>query len=114
MLDINAEEETYVKSKENAKCVAGVVSDTYGYLLGGEDWMSSEELAANYKPVGLAGRVKVNVIGKSEKGAKLVATDDGCARMYDPKRDFSDMIIGYLLESDNLIEKRKLKMKIVK
>lgn len=112
MLDVNADEETYVLSTEGAKYVAGVVSDSYGYLLGGDEKMSSDELEANFAPIGLAGRVKVNVVGKISKGDKLVATDNGCARAYNPETDDLDSIIGYAVESDNETAKRRLKMKI--
>ena len=112
MLDISSDEETYIKSTENAKCVAGVISDTYGYLMGGDDSLTPEEQAKRFVPIGLAGRVNVNVIGKVEKGDKLVATDDGCARVYHKGIDDVSDVIGYLLESDNRTDKRRLKMKI--
>lgn len=111
MLDVNTEEETYVLSSEGAKCIAGVVSDTYGYLLGGDPDMTSEELAKKYAPVGLAGRVNVNVIGAISKGDKLVATNGGCARAY-KSTDSLEEVIGYAVEADNRTDKRRLKMKI--
>ncbi len=107
-----SDEELYVKSCEGAKCVAGVISDTYGCLLGGDPNMTPEELDKNFKPIGLAGRVKVNVVGKIEKGDKLVATDNGCARAYNPEKDSLDDIIGYAVIADDKTEKRQLKMKI--
>lgn len=112
ILDVSSEEETYIKSTEKAHCVVGVHSDTFGYLLGGEKGMTSEELESKYVPIGLAGRVKVNVIGKINKGDKLVATYDGCARAFNTKKDTVDEIIGYALESDDRTDKRRLKMKI--
>jgi len=112
MLDPNSDEELYIKSSEGAKCVAGVISDTYGCLLGGDKNMSPEELNKNYKPIGLAGRVKVNVVGKIEKGDKLVATDNGCARAYNSEKDSLDDVIGYAIIADDKTEKRQLKMKI--
>lgn len=112
MLDPNSDEELYVKSCEGAKCVAGVISDTYGCLLGGDPNMTPEELDKNFKPIGLAGRVKVNVVGKIEKGDKLVATDNGCARAYNPEKDSLDDVIGYAVIADDKTEKRQLKMKI--
>ena len=112
MLDISSDKETYIKSIENAKCVAGVVSDTYGYLMGGDDTLPPEEQAKRFIPIGLAGRVNVNVIGHVQKGDKLVATDDGCARVYRQGIDDVSDIIGYLLESDDKVNKRRLKMKI--
>ena len=75
--------------------------------------MTSEELESKYVPIGLAGRVKVNVVGKINKGDKLVATHDGCARAFNVNKDTIDEIIGYALESDNETSKRRLKMKIV-
>jgi hypothetical protein len=113
MLDLNADHETYIKSCEGAKCVAGVISDTYGYLLGGDKNATGEENAKKYKPIGMAGRVKVNVVGKVELGDKLIATDNGCARAYNKETDDIDLVIGYAVTVDNTTtEKRQIKMKI--
>ena len=114
MLDVKADKECYIKAEESAKCVVGVHSDTFGYLLGGEKGMTSEELEANYVPIGLAGRVNVNVVGAIKKGDKLVATNNGCARAFDVNKDTLDSVIGYALEEDDKTEKRRLKMKIAK
>jgi len=45
----------------NASLVVGVVSDTYGHLLGGDKDKSLEENLKEYIPVGVSGRVKVKV-----------------------------------------------------
>ena len=110
MLDMESDTENYVKSTEHAKCVVGVYSDTYGYLMGGDE--DEIDWRGKYVPIGLSGRVRVNVVGKVEKGDKLVATDDGCARVYRKGYDDIEDIIGYVLESDNLTTKRRLNMKI--
>lgn len=109
MLDINAKEEVYIKCQENAKCIAGVHSEEYGMIVGQPD--NAEEIK-NYVPVALAGRVKVNVIGKCSKGDKLVPSHNGCVRVFNSETDSLENVIGYLIESDDLIIKRKLKMKI--
>jgi hypothetical protein len=115
MLDLNSDKEQYIKATENAKCVIGVHSDSYGHIVGGvlaTDGQTIEEANSDFIPVALSGRVRVNFVGKSEKGAKVVATDNGCARLYDSTKDCCDSVLGYLVESDDLTEKRRLKIKI--
>lgn len=115
MLDVNSDKEQYIKSSENGKCVVGVHSDSYGHIVGGvlaTEGQTIEEANKDFIPVALSGRVSVNFVGKSEKGAKVVATDNGCARLYDSAKDCCDSVLGYLVESDELTEKRRLKIKI--
>lgn len=116
MLNMNSNKEEYVKSSENAKLVVGVHSDEYGHIIGGDlppDGINYEEYnSKKYIPVALAGRVKVNFIGKSSKGSKIVATNDGCSRLYDKAIDDIDDVFGYLVEDDDVICKRRLKIKI--
>jgi hypothetical protein len=60
----------FVKStKAHSKLVVGVVSDTYGYLLGGAG-IDRERKA----PIGLCGRVDVKVTGDIEPGDLLVSS----------------------------------------
>lgn len=70
-LDITSTKEQYVKADCNSKRVVGVHSDTYGHIVGGEDIKEGSFTIENDKkfiPIGLAGRVKVKVIGPIKKG----------------------------------------------
>lgn len=72
-LDLNSEEETYIKSTgEFSKTVIGVCSDEYYQCIGGTGDKSDKD---NYTPIGLAGRVRVKVKGQVNKGDFLVSSD---------------------------------------
>lgn len=77
--------------------VVGVVSDTYGHLLGGT---GDEEYDDKYfVPVGLAGRVRAKVTGKVEKGDFIAAYHDGIGvanNKADPR-----LIVGKALEGSD-------------
>lgn len=57
-------------NKEGDKRVVGVYSDTYGYLLGGENRRNLNDYG-DYIPIGLSGRVNVKVIGPIKEGDLL-------------------------------------------
>ena len=117
MLDIEAENEQYIKAIKNKGRVVGVHSDSYGHILGGENpegCIDFEEYNnKKYIPVGLCGRCYVKVIGKINKGDFIVPSEiAGIGRAYNKDIDNKDDIIGFVVESDNDIKIRKLKMKI--
>lgn len=65
------------KSKKKlSRGVVGVVSDTYGYILGGDKPTEKENLKT-HAPIGLAGFVKVNAVGPIDKYDILVSSDIG-------------------------------------
>ena len=116
VLDVSAKDESYVKSTEGAALVVGVHSDEYGHIIGGQQPPIGMSFAdfniINYIPVALAGRVHVNFVGTSTKGGRVVATNDGCARLYSDKTDSLEDVFGYLVESDSLTAKRRLRIKL--
>ena len=71
-LDENSDEERYVKATNESKVIVGVHSDTFAHLIGGENPPENEGFyeynIKKFIPVGLAGRVKVKVIGPVNKG----------------------------------------------
>lgn len=71
-LDENSDEERYIKATNESKVIVGVHSDTFAHLIGGENPPSGEDFyeynIKKFIPVGLAGRVKVKVIGPIKKG----------------------------------------------
>jgi hypothetical protein len=118
MLNVNSDKEEYSKAVEGATCVAGIHSDEFAHLIGGEKPPADEDFVEynmkKFIPVGLAGRVKVNFVGKAEKGVRVVPSNiPGYGRLYDAGKDSVQSIVGYLVESDNLTGKRKLKVKLL-
>lgn len=114
-LDTSSTKEQYIKADSSSKRVIGVHSDTYGHLIGGEELDNYEDNFKKFIPIGLAGRVNVKVKGKVDIGDYIVPSDEkGIGRSYNKDIDDRDMIIGYLVESDNREDVRRLKMFINK
>lgn len=89
-------------SDDSRKLVVGVVSDSYGYLLGGDADKSEEENLKNYYPIALSGRVRVKVVqgAEIEEGDLLFASAaKGKASAYN-KAD-RGTVIGKALESSD-------------
>lgn len=86
-------------NKTNRHLVVGVVSDTFGAILGGDKDKTLRENLEYYYPIALSGRVKVNVIkGKKVKlGQMLYADHDGCAST----RRHRGALVGKALESSD-------------
>ena len=62
-------------SKACDKAVIGIVSNTYGHILGGKELENMEDNNKEFVPIGLAGRVKCKVIGNVEIGDLIVTSD---------------------------------------
>lgn len=117
MLDINSDKEQYIKAIKHKGRVIGVHSDTYGHILGGEnpvDCIDFEEYNNKYYiPVGLCGRCYVKVIGKINKGDFIVPSEiAGIGRAYNKDLDDRNDIVGFVVETDDRVDIRRLKMKI--
>lgn len=114
-LDTLSPTEQYIKADSSSKRVIGVHSDTYGHLIGGEKLNNYEDNFEKFIPIGLAGRVNVKVKGKVELGDYIVPSEEkGIGRAYNKDIDDRDLIIGYLVETDNREDVRRLKMFINK
>jgi len=120
MLDLKTKDERYIKATDKlGTVVAGVHSDEFGMLIGGEKPVDSKDLLEynidKYIPIALSGRVHVKFIGKAKKGAKVVpSSEPGYGRLYNKGVDDPDTIIGYLVEDDDKTDKRKLKIRITR
>lgn len=79
-LDENSDEERYIKATSESKVIVGVHSDTFAHLIGGENPPDGEDFYEHnikkFIPVGLAGRVKVKVVGTVKKGDYITLSDD--------------------------------------
>lgn len=121
MLDMDSENEQYIKAVKDKGRVIGVHSDTYGHILGGEmpkdDSIDFEDYNGKlYIPVGICGRCFVKVTGKVNKGDFIVPSDiAGVGKSYNYELDNKDDIIGFVVElndeDDEGIRKVKIKIK---
>lgn len=96
---------TYAPSTQcTSKTVVGVISDTYGLLLGGDKDSSEEENLKKYYPIALSGRVKVRVVKGVviEEGDLLfVSTHKGLATSANPCCSDRGTVVGKALESSD-------------
>ena len=108
-LDESSDEEVYIKSKKPySPNVVGVYSDEYAQCIGGKGDGKDEE---NYLPIGLAGRVRVKVIGKVSKGDLLVSSGVEGYAMASTKY-IPGTVIGKALENKTSIGEGKVRMLI--
>lgn len=64
----------YLSNRPDDILVVGVVSDSYGHLLGGDAELSLDENLDKYAPVGLVGRVRVKVVGRVKPGDLITSS----------------------------------------
>ena len=88
-----------ILSPPNDINVVGVVSNTYGHILGGNPLADMEENHKNFVPIGLVGRVKVKVIGEVNRGDLIVSAGSGIGQVNNEAS--IGHVIGKALESSN-------------
>ena len=115
MLDINSKEEKYIKATEGSTTVVGVHSDSYGHLIGGDEVPDGREFveynSKKYIPVGLVGRVYCKVIGKINKGDRIVVSEiAGVGRKFDAEKDNVFQIVGMAVENKESLQIDKIKV----
>ena len=89
-----------IKAKQlNDKRTIGVVSDSYGHILGGENLENMEDNKEKFVPIGLKGRVKCKVIGPVEIGDLITTSNLEGIGIVDNNCPISS-IVGKALESD--------------
>ena len=80
--------------------VIGVVSDTYGYIVGGEHLADMEENHKKFVPICLKGRVRCNVKGPVNVGDLIITSDIEGVGQVDNTCD-NQTLVGKALESSN-------------
>lgn len=88
-----------ILSSPNDANVVGVVSNTYGHILGGNPLADMEENHKNFVPIGLVGRVKVKVIGEVNRGDLIVSAGSGIGQVNNEA--IIGHVVGKSLESSN-------------
>lgn len=79
--------------------VVGVVSNTYGYILGGFPLADMEENSKHFVPIGLTGRVNVKVKGAVKVGDLIISAGNGIGKV--DNNASIQQVVGKALESSN-------------
>lgn len=91
-------------SQSNQYMVAGVCSDSYGYIVGGENLDKMEDNHNKFVPVALAGRVNVKVLGKVNRGDFIVPLEDGFGIAVSPQHFTQGTVVGKSIETKSTYE----------
>ena len=79
--------------------VVGVVSNTYGHILGGFPLADMEENSKHFVPIGLTGRVNVKVKGTVKVGDLIISAGNGIGKV--DNNASIQQVVGKALESSN-------------
>lgn len=114
-LDMDSENEQYIKATANS-IVAGVHSNEYAHIIGGEEAPEGEDHTEynikKYIPISLAGRVHVKVIGKVKRGDYIVASDIAGVGIATDKPENGRAIVGYAVESNDVEDIKMIKVRV--
>lgn len=88
-------------SQDNQYMVAGVCSDSYGYIVGGENLENMQDNNKKFVPVALVGRVNVKVVGKVSRGDFIVPLEDGFGIAVNPQHYTQGTAVGKAIEAKN-------------
>ena len=115
-LDLTADHESYIKATATSKIVAGVHSDEYAMLIGGDkvdDGNYVEKNLVNYIPVSLAGRVMCKVTGPVHRGDTIIVSDiPGVGIATDDENIPHKRVVGYVVEDDDQTDIRRIKIRV--
>jgi len=115
---VDSDKEVYTKSTEAlSNAVVGVYSDDYAQCIGGdlENAGNPEEQEKKYAPIGMAGRVKVKVVGAVKRNQLIVSSDiAGVGKAIDSKEYVAGTVIGKAMENyDGSEGVKRIKMLIM-
>ena len=79
--------------------IVGVVSNTYGHILGGLPLADMEENSKHFVPIGLTGRVNVKVKGTVKVGDLIISAGNGIGKV--DNNASIQQVVGKALESSN-------------
>ena len=115
-LDLSSDHESYIKAAATSKIVAGVHSDEYAMLIGGDkvdDGNYVEKNIVNYIPVSLAGRVMCKVTGPVHRGDTIIVSDiPGVGIATDDENIPHKRVVGYVVEDDDRTDIRRVKIRV--
>jgi hypothetical protein len=115
-LDLSSDHESYIKATATSKIVAGVHSDEYAMLIGGDkvdDGNYVEKNLERYIPVSLAGRVMCKVTGPVHRGDTIIVSDiPGVGIATDDENIPHKRVVGYVVEDDDRTDIRRVKIRV--
>ena len=115
-LDLTSDHESYIKATTTSKIVAGVHSDEYAMLIGGDkvdDGSYVEKNLVNFIPVSLAGRVMCKVTGPVHRGDTIIVSDiPGVGIATDDENIPHKRVVGYVVEDDDRTDIRRVKIRV--
>ena len=117
-LDTGNQTECYIKATNLSEHIAGIHTDEYAMLIGGnkvaegQDFL--EENLPNFIPVSLAGRVHAKVVGPVHTGDYIVLSGaPGVGRAVGSCESYpANKIVGYACEGDNRTDLRLVKVRV--
>lgn len=97
--------------KRAEKGTVGILSNTYGYILGAKNFNENDLKESKSLPVAISGRVESKYVGRLEIGDEVVSTKDAeiTKASFIEKIIKRDRIIGRV---DEIIDKRRCKIKV--
>lgn len=117
-LDTASQTERYVKASNQSIRIAGIHTDEYAMLIGGNKVEPEQDFLREnlpfFIPVSLAGRVHTKVIGPVHTGDRIVLSDTpGVGRaLRSSEPIFKDKTVGYAVEGDDRTDLRLLKVRV--
>lgn len=117
-LDTSSQTERYIKATNLSDRIAGVHTDEFAMLIGGNKVREGQDFLAEnlptFIPVSLAGRVHTKVIGPVHTGDYIVLSETpGIGRAVGSCESCStDKIVGYACEGDDRTDLRLVKVRV--
>ena len=117
-LDTESKTERYIKATNLSDRIAGVHTDEYAMLIGGNKVDDGQDFLTEnlpyFIPVSLAGRVHTKVIGPVHTGDYIVLSNiPGVGRAIGSCEAYpANKIVGYACEGDDLTDLRLIKVRV--
>lgn len=101
-------------TQNNRHLVVGVVSDTYGHLLGGPEGLSREEVLKTYAPIAVSGNVLALIKGKVNEGDFITVSDEkGVGAAVSSTSYTPGTVVGKALESKDSLEVGRILIQVM-
>lgn len=117
-IDTSSQTERYIKATNLSNRIAGVHSDEYAMLIGGNEVEEGQDFLTEnlpfFIPVSLAGRVHTKVIGPVHTGDYIVLSNTpGVGRAIGSCESHpANKIVGYACEGDDRTDLRLIKVRV--
>lgn len=117
-LDTESQTERYIKATNLSWRIAGVHTDEYAMLIGGNKVAEGQDFLEgnlpNFIPVSLAGRVHTKVVGPVHVGDYIVLSNmPGVGRAIGSCESYpGNKIVGYACEGDDRTDQRLVKVRV--